>query len=74
MAFGPGKYDDLCTYVRQKAGIDDESGGGVLLIVVGGNKGPGFSCQADLGTMLQLPDLLELTAKQMRADTLKATQ
>jgi hypothetical protein len=62
MAFGPGKYDDLCTSVRE------QTGGGVLLIVMGGKHGNGFSCQADLETTMALPDLLEAVAAQIRAD------
>jgi hypothetical protein len=34
--------------------------------VFGGNKGSGFSCQADLPTTLALPDVLEQVAKQIR--------
>ena len=64
MAIGPGKYDNLCTIVREQAGIGDQ--GGVIVIVVGGNKGNGFSCQADVETTLGLPDLLDRVAKQMR--------
>jgi hypothetical protein len=63
---GPGKYDDLCTLVRQRAGIGREDGGGVIVIVLGGKRGNGFSCQADLMTTLTLPDLLEDIARQMR--------
>lgn len=62
MALGPGKYDDLCTYVRER------TGGAVLLIVAGGQNGSGFSVQADFQTMLLLPDLLESVAAQIRRD------
>ena len=65
MALGPGKYDDLCTYVRDQVGITDQ-GGGVLLIVLGGNRGSGFACQADLEITKRLPDLLETLAKKIR--------
>lgn len=65
MAVGPGKYDDVCTLVREQVGIGDE-GGGVIVIVLGGNKGNGFSCQADLRTTLLLPDMLEEIARQIR--------
>jgi hypothetical protein len=61
--FGPGKYDDVCTMVREQVGVDR---GGVLVIVIGGNQGTGFSCQADLETTLALPNLLEAVARQMR--------
>lgn len=40
MALGPGKYDDLCTYVRVESGAVM-----ALVIVVGGNRGDGFSVQ-----------------------------
>jgi hypothetical protein len=59
MTLGPGKYDDLCSYVRKQVGITDDGGGGVMLIVLGGNRGNGFACQADIRTTLSLPDLLE---------------
>lgn len=63
---GPGKYDDLCTLVRERAGGDGISG--VIVIVMGGNRGTGFSCQADLQTMSILPDILQNVVDQMRAD------
>jgi hypothetical protein len=62
MATGPGKYDDLCTYVRE------QTGGSVILIVVDGNRGAGFSCQADLKAALILPDMLEHVAASIRRD------
>lgn len=61
MALGPGNYDDLCTYVREHANAD-----GALVIVLGGAKGNGFSCQADAATTLTLPGLLESIAAQIR--------
>jgi hypothetical protein len=63
MTLGPGKYDDLCSYVRKQVGITDDGGGGVMLIVLGGNRGNGFACQADIRTTLSLPDLLENIAR-----------
>ena len=68
MAWGPGKYDDVCTVVTERVGIGAE-GGGVIVIVLGGNKGSGFSCQADLRTTLLLPDMLEDIARQIRGST-----
>jgi hypothetical protein len=65
MAIGPGKYDDVCSMVVEQVGIT-EMGGGVIVIVVGGNKGNGFSCQADLRTTLLLPEMLEMVATQIR--------
>jgi hypothetical protein len=66
MALGPGKYDDLCTYVREQAGVSDE--GGAIVIVMGGKRGSGFACQADIASTLALPDLLEHIARQIRRD------
>ena len=65
MPIGPGKYDDVCSYVVEQVGIGAQ-GGGVIVIVFGGNKGNGFSCQADLRTTVLLPDMLENIAKQIR--------
>lgn len=59
---GPGKYDDLCTYVRT------ESQGAVILIVIGGTKGTGFSVQADLLTVASLPKILRDTANLIEQD------
>lgn len=63
MAVGPGKYDDLATYVREKAEAK-----GVVLIVIGGPEGPGFSVQGDLATMVMLPSMLRAMADQIEAD------
>jgi hypothetical protein len=63
MPIGPGKYDELCTQVREQT-----KARGVLLIVIAGDRGMGFSCQADLETTLTLPELLEAIARQIRAD------
>lgn len=41
MAEGPGKYDDLATLVRERA-----EAACVIVTVIGGNKGSGFSIQA----------------------------
>ena len=60
MAIGPGKYDDLCTMVRDKA-----KARAALVIVLGGKKGNGFSCQADAMTTLMLPDLLRTIAAEI---------
>jgi hypothetical protein len=57
---GPGKYDDLATMVREQANAK-----GVIVIVFGGDKGTGFSVQADLETLLALPKILRSTADQI---------
>ena len=60
---GPGKYDKELTKARESAGATS-----ALLIVVDGNKGPGFSCQTTLPVLAKMPELLEEIARQMRAD------
>jgi hypothetical protein len=67
MTIGPGRYDDLCTYVATHADI--RPGGAAIVIILGGKHGAGFSCQANPLTMALLPDLLETVAAQIRADT-----
>jgi hypothetical protein len=63
MAIGPGKYDHLCTYVREQAHAD-----AVLLIVLGGNLGNGFSCQSATEDLQKvLPSLLRQIAVQIEA-------
>jgi pyruvate formate-lyase activating enzyme-like uncharacterized protein len=63
MSAGPGKYDDLCTYVREKV-----NAAGAVVMVFDGNNGSGFSVQADAATTLAMPDLLERIAREMRQD------
>jgi hypothetical protein len=62
MASGPGKYDDLCSYVLEQAEAD-----AAIVIVIRGNKGSGFSCQASPELALVLPDILEQVLRDMRA-------
>jgi hypothetical protein len=66
MALGAGKYDDLCALVRERAGISDGAVGGVVLIVIGGDRGNGVSMQADFITTLKLPDILAGLAEKIR--------
>lgn len=64
MPIGPGKYDDLCTFVREKA-----NAAAAVVVIVGGNKGAGFSVQCySPMAVLALAELLEAAAKQMRRD------
>lgn len=63
MAAGPGKYDRLATDVRTKAEAK-----AVVVIVVGGNKGSGFSVQATVETVLALPALLRTIADGIEED------
>lgn len=64
---GAGKYDEECTIVREKTNAS-----GVILLVMNGDRGAGFSCQGDLGSMAVMADLLENVAKQMRMDVMVA--
>jgi hypothetical protein len=52
---GPGKYDDLTTVLQQTTGAQ-----GLVLVVVGGRLGSGFSCQTEHH------DLLLVMARAMR--------
>jgi hypothetical protein len=61
MPIGPGKYDDLATYVREQTEAD-----GVAVIVMGGNKGNGFSVQCPADLSAALPEMLEMMAKEIR--------
>lgn len=63
MSIGPGRYDDLCTMVREQAKAD-----ATVIIVLNGKRGSGFSCQANLQAMADLPDILESMARQIRRD------
>ena len=60
---GAGKYDDEATLVRERTKAK-----GVLIIVIGGDKGEGFACQADLTTTLAIPKMLRHVADQIEAD------
>lgn len=60
MAFGPGKYDELATEVRTKAKAE-----GVLVLIVNGVRGSGFSAQLSLDLTLTLPAILRDIANQI---------
>jgi hypothetical protein len=60
---GPGRYDDLCTLVRDKS-----NAAGAIVIVIDGTHGSGFSCQCGPDLLLALPDILESIARQIRRD------
>lgn len=65
MPLGPGKYDDLCEYVRNKAGVIGMPAQGALVIVVGGTKGSGFSMKSDALLIQMLPGILRNVADQI---------
>ena len=64
MPIGPGKYDKYCTEVRENARAQ-----AVVLIVLNGARGSGFSVQAssELDPPV-LADLLQHVVNQMRSD------
>jgi hypothetical protein len=57
---GPGKYDDSCTSVRETLNAD-----AVILIVLNGTHGNGFSVQAPLELARQLPEMLRHMADEI---------
>jgi hypothetical protein len=63
MAVGQGKYDDLTTLVREGANAE-----GVIVIVIGGSKGSGFSVQATFEVTAKLPALLRKIADDIERD------
>lgn len=68
MPMGPGKYDDLCTYVRLAAKADS-----AIVMVFRGEHGDGFSVQATGDVVVRLPKILRDTA-QMIEDSFKKGQ
>ena len=60
---GPGKYDELCTHVREQTNAE-----AVIVMVIGGNRGTGFSCQAPLDIQVMLPVILRNVATQIEDD------
>jgi hypothetical protein len=60
MPFGPGKYDDDATAIREKLKAN-----GIILIVLGGEKGQGFSAQLDLAAAMAMPEMLRTVADQI---------
>lgn len=57
-------YDDLCTHVREETDAE-----GVVVIVINGERGSGFSCQASPELTAELPMLLEDLARQIRGSS-----
>lgn len=60
---GPGKYDDLATSVRQSAMAE-----GVIVIVIKGDRGSGFSVQATLDVTMVLPGMLRHMADEIEKE------
>lgn len=63
MPIGPGTYDDICTKVRNETEAQV-----VIVAVIGGNKGTGFSVQSHgRDVTADLPRILETIAAEIRA-------
>ena len=64
MAIGPGKYDEICTAAREVTNAE-----AVVMIVLGGKYGSGFSVQA-IGEDISasLPALLRDVANSIEGD------
>lgn len=60
---GPGKYDDLCTKLRE-----DADAAGVILIIFDGNLDSGFSVQVPPQILHTLPALLRSLSNQIEDD------
>lgn len=63
MAFGRGKYDKIC-----EDALKETKALGLLLLVIEGENGSGFSVKATFEIMLGLPELLEAAAELIRKD------
>lgn len=62
MPLGPGKYDPLCTHVREQAGA-----AGAIVIVLNGVYGSGFSVQSTMDITAELSLMLREIADQIEA-------
>ena len=63
MAVGPGKYDPEAQGVREATHAQS-----VMLIVINGDRGSGFSVQSDLTTLARLPTMLRFMAEEIDKD------
>jgi hypothetical protein len=60
MPIGPGKYDDVCTDVRNRVKAK-----AAIVVILDGNKGNGFSCQGYVDDILRLPQILRTMATEI---------
>ncbi len=67
MPLGPGKFDPECTLVRKMTGAES-----VIVIVINGTLGSGFSCQASLEVLFKLPGMLLSIADELERSGAKA--
>lgn len=68
MAIGEGKYNDICTEVRDRT----KAKYGVVLIVLGGERGYGMSAQLTAKGRLLLPGVLRLLASDIEKEDVDA--
>lgn len=66
MTSGPGKYDEEATLVMERTKAQC-----VIVIIIGGNKGEGFSVQATSEVAFQLPSILMNIANQLEKDLIE---
>ena len=64
MPSGPGKYDDLCTKIREEAGAT-----GVILLIGDGKLGSGFSVHGDAFFIASVPAMLREIAGEIERST-----
>ncbi len=60
MPMGPGKYDEECSWLREK--LDAE---GVVILVFRGREGGGFSAQLSGSLTMMLPTMLREMADEI---------
>ncbi len=60
---GPGKYGDVAEKVAELTEASE-----LLVIVLDGNKGPGFTCSVSQEHMHMIPEILRITADSIEKD------
>ena len=68
MPIGPGVYDDLATHCREQA-----EGEGVVLLILGGKHGGGFSVQCPAERYPDLIAILRHVATSIESDIRRLT-
>jgi len=61
MPRGPGRYDDIATEIRHRL-----KAAGVILLVIDGKGGQGFSVQLPRHLIEVMPEMLETIAREIR--------
>lgn len=69
MTQGAGKYDDECTRIREALNAE-----GVVVIVVNGARGSGYSAQGTLRAQALIVESLAILALQMATDIEQITR